>query len=57
LTVVFEVVMKMKIVREKLLCKLQKITRRHQKVRKVMRMTRPSVKEGLDRMQGNLLFN
>jgi hypothetical protein len=39
------VVMKMKIVRKQLLSKLQQNTRRHQKIRKLVRMTQLSMKE------------
>jgi hypothetical protein len=44
-TIVFSVILKMKFARKQLLKKLRGITRRHQKTREAMRMTRLSVNE------------
>jgi hypothetical protein len=44
-TVVCNVIMRMKVVRKQLLNKFQRNNRRHQKIRKPMRMARPSVND------------
>jgi hypothetical protein len=54
-TIVFSAVIKIKIVRKRLLYKLQWNTRRQQKIGKAMMTTRSSVNEWLTRMLGNLL--
>jgi hypothetical protein len=48
-TTVFDAIMRMKIVRKQLLNKLQRNTRRYQKIRKPKRITRPSVNKRIAR--------